>query len=185
VIAERLIGPKTNEVPEFHPLLRDLDIAGCVVTVDAGHTVRAHARFLVEDKMVHYVMIVKRNQKTLFDRIDALDWAGVPIGHHTVDTGHARRERRTIRMMDAPTDLGFPYAAQVFLIERCATRTVRRRSKGNRKYRRTLQDGDITPRSLAWLSGFRSPARLGVRLGSVQFSSVQTVARGAAASFFR
>jgi predicted transposase YbfD/YdcC len=136
VIAERLIGPKTNEVPEFQPLLRDLDIAGCVVTVDAGHTVRAHARFLVEDKMAHYVMIVKQNQKTLFDRLDTLDWAGVLISHRTEDTGHGRRERRTIRVMDAPADLGFPYAAQVFLIERYTTRTVRRRSKGNRKYRR-------------------------------------------------
>jgi predicted transposase YbfD/YdcC len=102
VIAERLIGPKTNEVPEFQPLLRDLDIAGCVVTVDAGHTVRAHARFLVEDKMAHYVMIVKQNQKTLFDRLDTLDWAGVLISHRTEDTGHGRRERRTIRVMDAP-----------------------------------------------------------------------------------
>jgi hypothetical protein len=42
VIAERLIGPKTNEVPEFAPLLRELDahvgLAGHVITVDAGHT---------------------------------------------------------------------------------------------------------------------------------------------------
>jgi hypothetical protein len=107
-----------------------------VVTVDAGHTVRAHARFLVEDKMAHYVMIVKQNQKTLFDRLDTLDWAGVLISHRTEDTGHGRHEQRTIRVMDAPADLGFPYAAQVFLMERYTTRTVRRRSKGNRKYRR-------------------------------------------------
>jgi hypothetical protein len=43
VIAERLIGPKTNEVPQFQPLLRGLEIAGCVLTMDAAHTVRAHA----------------------------------------------------------------------------------------------------------------------------------------------
>jgi hypothetical protein len=45
VIAERLIGPKTNEVPEFAPLLRELNervpLAGHVITIDAGHTVRA------------------------------------------------------------------------------------------------------------------------------------------------
>jgi hypothetical protein len=38
--------------------------------------------------------------------------------------------------MDAPADLVFTYAAHVFLMERYTTRTVRRRSKGNRKYRR-------------------------------------------------
>ena len=47
VIAERLIGPKTNEVPEFAPLLRELNarvpLAGHVNTIDAGHTVRSHA----------------------------------------------------------------------------------------------------------------------------------------------
>jgi len=48
VLAERLIGPKTNEVPEFAPLLRELNecypLAGHVITADAGHTVKAHAQ---------------------------------------------------------------------------------------------------------------------------------------------
>jgi hypothetical protein len=52
VIAERLIGPKTNEVPEnevpeIAPLLRELNQYYClarhVSTLDALHTVRAHA----------------------------------------------------------------------------------------------------------------------------------------------
>ena len=42
VIAERLIGPKTNEVPEFAPLLRELNghapLAGHVITINAGGT---------------------------------------------------------------------------------------------------------------------------------------------------
>src|SRR5450755_1226431 len=41
VLAERLIGPKTSEVPEFAPLLRELNqyylLAGHVITADAGH----------------------------------------------------------------------------------------------------------------------------------------------------
>jgi hypothetical protein len=60
---ERLIGRKTNEVPEFQPLLRGLEIAGCVLTMDAAHTVRAHAAFICEELLAHYVMIVKENQK--------------------------------------------------------------------------------------------------------------------------
>lgn len=138
VIAERLIGAKTNEVPEFQPLLRALPVAvgGCVFTMDAAHTVRAHATFLTQDLLAHYVMIVKQNQKGLFDRLNCLDWASVPISHHSSDTGHGRRERRTIQVTDAPADLGFPNAAQVFLIERYTTRTVRKRTKGSRKYKK-------------------------------------------------
>jgi predicted transposase YbfD/YdcC len=52
-----------------------------------------------------------------------------------VDTGHGRREVRTIQVMDAPPDLGFPHAAQVFLIERYTTRKVRKRIKNSRRYK--------------------------------------------------
>jgi hypothetical protein len=137
VIAERLVGAKSNEVPEFQPLLRALpvQVGGCVFTMDAGHTVRAHARFVTEERGAHYVMIVTHNQKKLYARLDALDWTAVPIAHAVENTGHGRRERRTIQVMDAPTDLGFPHAAQVFLIERYTTRTVRKRSKGSRTYK--------------------------------------------------
>ena len=61
VLAERLIGPKTNEVPEFAPLLRELNeyfpLAGYVITADAGHTVRAHAR-LISKLGAHFVFTV-------------------------------------------------------------------------------------------------------------------------------
>jgi predicted transposase YbfD/YdcC len=137
VLAERLVGAKTNEVPEFQPLLRQAQaqFAGHVFTMDAGHTVRAHARFLVEEVGAHYVMTVKENQKRLFDRLDGLDWASVPVSHTSVDKGHGRRERRTIQVTDAPAELGFPHAAQVFLIERYTVRKLRRRAKGSRKYK--------------------------------------------------
>jgi predicted transposase YbfD/YdcC len=135
VIAERLIGPKTNEVPEFAPLLRGLPVGGWVLTMDAAHTVRAHARFIAEELLAHYVMTVKENTPTLFARIDALDWAAVPIAQRSVQVGHGRREVRTIQVLDAPADLGFPHAAQVFLIERYTTRKVRKHAKGSRKYK--------------------------------------------------
>jgi hypothetical protein len=142
VVAERLIGAKTNEVPEVAPLLRTLaaqapgGVGGCVFTMDALHTVRAHATLITQELFAHYVMTVKENTPALFARIDALDWAGVPITHQTEERGHGRRERRTLRVLDAPTDLGFPGAAQVFLIERYTTRTVRKPTKGARGYKK-------------------------------------------------
>ncbi|MDQ4032259.1 MAG: ISAs1 family transposase [Actinomycetota bacterium] len=135
VVAERLIGPKTNEVPEFEPLLRGLPLGGWVLTADAAHTVRAHARFITEELLAHHVMIVKQNTKGLYDRLNSLDWASVPVTHRTVDTGHGRREVRTIQVTDAPDELGFPHAAQVFLIERYTTRKVRKPHKNSRRYK--------------------------------------------------
>jgi predicted transposase YbfD/YdcC len=141
VLAERLIGAKTNEVPEFAPLLRGLakrvgGVGGCVFTMDAAHTVRAHATLITSELFAHYVMIVKQNTKKLYDKIDALDWANVPIAHQSIDVGHGRRDKRTIRVLDAPEDLGLPGAAQVFLVERYTTRTVRKRRNGSRRYKK-------------------------------------------------
>src|SRR6266567_4364371 len=116
VIAERLTGPKTNEVPGLAPLLRDLN---------------------ERDLLAHYVMTVKCNTPKLFAALDALDWAAVPVSHQVTGTGHGRTEKRTIQVMDAPAPVRalFPHAAQVFLIERYVTRKVRKRKKNSRKYK--------------------------------------------------
>jgi predicted transposase YbfD/YdcC len=140
VIAEVLIGAKTNEVPEFAPLLRALNeripLAGHVITIDAGHTVRAHASFICQELMAHYVMTVKRNTPGLYDALDGLDWAPVPVQHQVTENGHGRHERRTIQVMAAPGHITkrFPHAQQVALIERYVTRTTRKRKKHGRGY---------------------------------------------------
>ncbi len=137
VLAERLIGPKTNEVPEFAPLLRELNeyypLAGHVITADAGHTVKAHARLICGELLAHFAFTVKQNTPALWAELDALDWASVPVQHPTEEKGHGRRERRTIQVMDAPEHIRkrFPHARQAALIERYVTRTVRV-SKGKR-----------------------------------------------------
>ena len=131
VLAERLIGPKTNEVPEFAPLPRELNgyycLAGQVITADAGHTVKAHARFICGELLAHFAFTVKQNTPALWAELDALDWASVPVQHATEEKGHGRRERRTIQVMDTPADITarFPHVRQVALVERYVTRTVR------------------------------------------------------------
>jgi predicted transposase YbfD/YdcC len=118
VIAQRSVEAKTNEISEFRPLLRDLDLAGVVVTADAMHTQRAHATWLVAEHNADFVFTVKDNQPGLFDQLDALPWGEAPIAHVDHDRGHGRAERRTIQVMPAPEDLRFPHVRQVFLIER-------------------------------------------------------------------
>ena len=150
VIAETLIGAKTNEVPEFAPLLRGLNqrypLAGHVITIDAGHTVRAHARLICSELLAHYVMTVKQNTPRLYDALDALDWAAVKVRHEITETGHGREERRTIQVMDAPEEVRalFPHARQVALIERYVTRKVRKRGKNSRKYTTAMVRSAVT-----------------------------------------
>jgi predicted transposase YbfD/YdcC len=123
VVAQRDVEGKTNEITVFRPLLSGVDLAGIVVTADAMHTQREHARHLVEQRGADFVLCVKDNQPTLFAQLDALPWADTPT-HTTTDTGHGRTERRTIQVLSAPEDIAFPYTAQVFLIERYVTDTT-------------------------------------------------------------
>jgi predicted transposase YbfD/YdcC len=143
VLAEHMIGPKTNEIPEFGPLLRELDgyypLAGHVITADAAHTVKAHAKLICEDLLAHYVFTVKLNTPALWAELDELDWAKAPR-LVTEERGHGRWERRTIQVMDAPDHVRtrFPHARQVALIERYVTRIIRVR-KGKRLVRRAVK----------------------------------------------
>ncbi len=118
VIAQQQVDAKSNEIPAFAPLLRDVDLAGAVILADALHTQRETARFIVEDKGADYLFTVKENQPSLFDAINALPWEDTKIAHTGQDRGHGRDETRTIQVLPAPADLPFPHAAQVFLIER-------------------------------------------------------------------
>lgn len=73
VVAQAEVDHKTNEITGFQPLLTGLDLAGAVVTADALHAQREHARFLVEDKHADYLFGVKANQPKLLAAIEAID----------------------------------------------------------------------------------------------------------------
>jgi predicted transposase YbfD/YdcC len=119
VLAQAQVQGKTSEVAWFAPLLDRVDLAGVVVTADALHTVREHARYLT-GRGADYVFIVKENQHRLYELLDGLAWSTAPV-HTTCDSGHGRTERRTIQVLPVPENVGFPGAAQAFLIERYIT----------------------------------------------------------------
>lgn len=48
VLGQRVVGNKTNEIPEIIPLLESLTLTGKLVTVDALHTQRDTAQAIVE-----------------------------------------------------------------------------------------------------------------------------------------
>jgi predicted transposase YbfD/YdcC len=119
VRAQREIDAKTDEIPELAPAVAHLDLIGTVVTLDALHTQTETARYLVEDKLAHYLMIAKGNQPTLLETVtQALAGSDSDFADATwteEGTGHGRRERRSIRT--APADgIAWPHAAQAFRI---------------------------------------------------------------------
>jgi outer membrane protein assembly factor BamB len=61
VLAQVDVDGKTNEITRFQPLLDPLDLTTVVVTADAMHTQREHARWLAETKRAGYVFTAKKN----------------------------------------------------------------------------------------------------------------------------
>ena len=127
VTGQRLVPEGTSEITAFAPLLEPLDLTGLVVTADALHTTRAHARFLVE-RGADYVFTVKENQSGLHHHLTALPWDEIPA-LTTTESGHGRTEHRTVRLAPLATtthdagylNLGFPHATHAFRIDRHTT----------------------------------------------------------------
>jgi predicted transposase YbfD/YdcC len=121
VRAQREVDAKTNEIPELAPAVAHLDLTGAVVTLDALHTQAETARHLAADKKAHYLMIIKGNQPTLLaTAARALAGPDEDFADTTwteENTGHGRRERRSIRAAPAG-GIDWPHAAQVFRIRR-------------------------------------------------------------------
>ncbi len=64
-VAQCEVDDKTNEIPVARTLLESLDVKGTVVTLDAMHTQKETARYIVQDKKADYLFTVKDNQETL------------------------------------------------------------------------------------------------------------------------
>ncbi|MGW2190096.1 ISAs1 family transposase [Streptomyces sp. NPDC001719] len=118
-VTQLRVPDRTNEITAFARLLAPFDLAGVVVTADALHTQREHARFLVERKNAHYLLVVKANQPTLFAQLRALPWKEVSARRYDREAGHGRKETRATRYLTV-TGLGldFPHASQAARILR-------------------------------------------------------------------
>ena len=105
---------KSNEITAIPPLLRQLNVAGCIVTVDAmgAQTKIASA---IRDEKADYVLRVKGNQGHLhqdlqdwFAHADNVQFADVPHSYaETVNKGHGRIEIRRCWAISDP--LAFEY----------------------------------------------------------------------------
>jgi predicted transposase YbfD/YdcC len=130
VLGQADVDGKTNEITQFAPLLEPMDLAGAVITADALHTQREHAKFLVSDKKAHYILVVKKNQPSLYAQVKNLPWRNIPAGDRQHNRGHGREEHRTLKVVTVAAGLAFPHAAQAI----CLTRRIRPLN-GKKKWR--------------------------------------------------
>jgi predicted transposase YbfD/YdcC len=105
-------GEKSNEITAIPELLKLVDVAGGVVTIDAMGCQKEIAGAVVSAKG-DYVLALKGNQGTLHQAVIGhvltrwdVDFAGDEVGRRQVEeTGHGRRESRTYLQLEAPKDL--------------------------------------------------------------------------------
>jgi predicted transposase YbfD/YdcC len=103
---------KSNEITAIPELLRLVDIAGAIITIDAMGTQKTIAEQII-DRKADYVLALKGNQETLhqavIDYIDEHsknDFADVKARRHlTQATGHGREETRSYIQMPVPASL--------------------------------------------------------------------------------
>lgn len=120
VIGQVEVGAKTNEIPMLTELLDPIDIAGSVITIDAMHTQKTTATYIVE-RGAHFVMTVKNNQRTLYRALKALPWKQIGVQASSTDTRRGRRITRTVAACEVPAGFDFPHIGQVVRVRRTVT----------------------------------------------------------------
>jgi predicted transposase YbfD/YdcC len=95
VLGQRKVKDKSNEITAIPPLLRVLELAGCIVTIDAIGCQTEIADVIVQQN-ADYLLAVKENQGQLYQDVQDLfagcrevNFRDVPHDHHkTVNKGH-------------------------------------------------------------------------------------------------
>lgn len=119
-LAQTEVATKQNEITAAPALLRGRDLHGTVTTGDALLTQRTQAQ-LIRAQDGHYLMIVKRNQRQLWEDLDLLfRIPAIPADQElwdqitTITKGHGRLETRTLSCGTGLIEvLDWPGVAQV------------------------------------------------------------------------
>jgi predicted transposase YbfD/YdcC len=116
-LGQVVVDEKSNEITAIPKLLEILDVAGCLVTIDAMGCQREIAQQIVAQN-ADYVLAVKANQPQLHDALVDFfsehledDLQSVPCRRHeTHEKGHGRRDDRYYDLAQLPED--FPLSQQ-------------------------------------------------------------------------
>jgi predicted transposase YbfD/YdcC len=109
-LGQVVVDAKSNEITAIPKLLDLLEIAGALVTIDAMGCQREIAG-KIRDRKADYILAVKPNQPTLYERVgaaiaEALEGDAEALDEHeTAEKGHGRRETRTYAVVAAPDEV--------------------------------------------------------------------------------
>jgi len=127
VLGATSVRDGSNEVAAILELLRALDLAGALVTIDAAGCQVENAR-IIRGRNGHYLLAVKDNQPTLRAAVEAVigracetDFEGDRYdGHESVEDGHGRHEERYVTVVHVPEGLPaeWPDVAAVVQVNR-------------------------------------------------------------------
>lgn len=114
VLGQRKVDDRSNEITAIPKLLEMLEIAGCIVTIDAMGTQTKIAKTII-DNQADYVLAVKENQGSLFEDIHDLfeeeqqhNFEGTPHTYEkTTNKNHGRIEVRQCWAISDPEVLAF------------------------------------------------------------------------------
>ena len=123
VLAQRMVGEKTNEIPEIPKLLDDLNIEGAVISIDAMGCQKDIATKII-DKKANYFLALKGNQSTLesealhlFKQKEDVKFFSF---YEEYDKGHGRVEIRKCWSITAPDwfkNQGWPELKSISMVE--------------------------------------------------------------------
>ena len=124
-LASRCCREKGGEIAALRALLEEVDLNGCVITLDALHATAATAQAIVEVHRADYLLAVKANCPDTWAQLKALDWEAPAARHHAEAPvkAHGRVEARRADVRDLlPDTLGaFGQARQAVRVVRGRT----------------------------------------------------------------
>lgn len=106
VLGQRKVDSKSNEITAIPELIKVLDIAGCIVTIDAIGCQKGIVS-LISQKQGDYVIALKKNQGNLYESVELLfkeaiskRFEGFKVSKYSSnESGHGREEIRHYLML--------------------------------------------------------------------------------------
>ena len=103
VLGQVKVTDKSNEITAIPALLKLLDLAGCIITIDAMGTQTAIASQIYQAK-ADYILALKGNHPTLYNQVEnwfkqaqSQDFKGIEVSYsEQVEKGHHRIEKRQV-----------------------------------------------------------------------------------------
>ena len=120
-LASRCCRDEGGERAAAKALLEDVEVRGCVITLDALHTTHDTERALVDVHGADYLFTVKGNCPETCAALRALDWDAPGVRHHSAlpEKGHGRIEARRLGALTLPERvLSFEHARQAMRVMR-------------------------------------------------------------------